>query len=183
MMKKSPLPNIVICFLVFFAGLSPYSSVSQASTLQLPTSIIGSYVKDWPNLDPIYDIDDGDRTTMDYFFEWELFTRDSSNNKVYGITNSVETWMPLETSDFPSFFPAPGAYTIELRLTTAHQAGGLPNCGPHTICFDYSLESTIDTVSDYMNVTLNSVPVPASVWLFGSGLLGLVGIARRKKAA
>lgn len=27
------------------------------------------------------------------------------------------------------------------------------------------------------------VPVPAAVWLFGSGLLGLVGIARRKKSA
>ena len=27
------------------------------------------------------------------------------------------------------------------------------------------------------------VPVPAAVWLFGSGLLGLIGIARRKKAA
>ena len=26
-----------------------------------------------------------------------------------------------------------------------------------------------------------AVPVPAAVWLFGSGLLGLVGIARRKK--
>ena len=26
------------------------------------------------------------------------------------------------------------------------------------------------------------VPVPAAVWLFGSGLLGLVGIARRKRA-
>jgi hypothetical protein len=25
------------------------------------------------------------------------------------------------------------------------------------------------------------VPVPAAVWLFGSGLLGLVGIARRKE--
>ena len=27
------------------------------------------------------------------------------------------------------------------------------------------------------------VPVPAAVWLFGSGVLGLVGIVRRKKAA
>jgi len=29
---------------------------------------------------------------------------------------------------------------------------------------------------------VSAVPVPAAVWLFGSGLLGLVGIARRKKA-
>lgn len=27
------------------------------------------------------------------------------------------------------------------------------------------------------------VPVPAAVWLFGSGLLGLVGVARRKRAS
>jgi len=35
-----------------------------------------------------------------------------------------------------------------------------------------------------MTVTnLTSVPVPAAAWLFGSGLLGLIGMARRKKAA
>ena len=26
------------------------------------------------------------------------------------------------------------------------------------------------------------IPIPAAVWLFGSGLLGLVGVARRKSA-
>jgi len=29
---------------------------------------------------------------------------------------------------------------------------------------------------------VSAVPVPAAVWLFGSGLIGLVGMARRKKA-
>jgi hypothetical protein len=29
----------------------------------------------------------------------------------------------------------------------------------------------------------SAVPIPAGIWLFGSGLLGLVGISRRKKAA
>ena len=29
---------------------------------------------------------------------------------------------------------------------------------------------------------LSAVPIPAAAWLFGSGLLGLIGIARRKKA-
>jgi len=32
------------------------------------------------------------------------------------------------------------------------------------------------------DVSLTPVPVPAAVWLFGSGLLGLVGMARRKAA-
>lgn len=31
-------------------------------------------------------------------------------------------------------------------------------------------------------VALTSVPVPAAAWLFGSGLVGLVGVARRKRA-
>ena len=35
------------------------------------------------------------------------------------------------------------------------------------------------TITSY---TPSAIPVPAAVWLFGSGLLGLVGVARRKKA-
>lgn len=33
-----------------------------------------------------------------------------------------------------------------------------------------------------LTVTFSAVPVPAAVWLFGSGLLGLIGVVRRKKA-
>jgi len=43
------------------------------------------------------------------------------------------------------------------------------------------------TSIDFDNITIttdvSAVPVPAAVWLFGSGLLGLIGVARRKKAA
>ena len=31
-------------------------------------------------------------------------------------------------------------------------------------------------------VAVNAVPVPAAIWLFGSGLLGLIGVARRMKS-
>ena len=36
-----------------------------------------------------------------------------------------------------------------------------------------------DTGFNYANAYVAAVPVPAAVWLFGSGLLGLVGVARR----
>ncbi len=32
------------------------------------------------------------------------------------------------------------------------------------------------------NVSVSAVPLPAAVWLFGSGMLGLIGVARRKRA-
>ena len=37
--------------------------------------------------------------------------------------------------------------------------------------------------SERYDLSIVAVPVPAAVWLFGSGLLGLVGVARRKKQA
>lgn len=33
-----------------------------------------------------------------------------------------------------------------------------------------------------IGIAVNPIPVPAAVWLFGSGLISLIGIARRKKA-
>lgn len=46
--------------------------------------------------------------------------------------------------------------------------------------FDGTAIANTDVVYNGATVTVNAVPVPAAVWLFGSGLLGLVGVARRK---
>jgi len=46
------------------------------------------------------------------------------------------------------------------------------------------LESFIGTAfGEFTFAAAQPVPVPAAIWLFGSGLLGLVGIARRKRTA
>jgi len=47
---------------------------------------------------------------------------------------------------------------------------------------EYDGESVIQQYATSVIPALEPVPVPAAVWLFGSGLLALVGFARRKKA-
>jgi hypothetical protein len=37
-----------------------------------------------------------------------------------------------------------------------------------------------DFTNTYGSATINPVPVPAAFWLFGSGIIGLVGVARRR---
>jgi hypothetical protein len=52
--------------------------------------------------------------------------------------------------------------------------------GPQTGSWD---TSGVFGGNDLSNITAYTVvPVPAAVWLFGSGLLGLVGVARRRRA-
>lgn len=48
---------------------------------------------------------------------------------------------------------------------------------PLTKLADGSFEAVLS-----VNGSINPVPVPAAVWLFGSGLIGLAGVARRKKS-
>ena len=58
--------------------------------------------------------------------------------------------------------------------------GGSPmKAGPFPL-FNANFDITDLTITD---VDTGVIPVPAAVWLFGSGLLGLVGVARRRKKA
>jgi len=56
---------------------------------------------------------------------------------------------------------------------------GPTNAGIHTIG---GKGSNLSALAVY-DGDISAMPVPAAVWLFGSGLLGLVGMTRRKKAA
>jgi hypothetical protein len=64
------------------------------------------------------------------------------------------------------------------------------NCVAGTCDFTMSWTSLIvggpfggNTGSWILNGTVSAIPVPAAVWLLGSGLVGLVGVARRRKSA
>ncbi|MGB5717403.1 MAG: VPLPA-CTERM sorting domain-containing protein [Gammaproteobacteria bacterium] len=83
-----------------------------------------------------------------------------------------ETQFDIDVTDF-----------INNQLAIASNFAGfsllLPNATSDLSVFNFD-----GSISDNPPVLmLTTVPIPAAVWLFGSGLLGLVGIARRKKAA
>ncbi len=55
--------------------------------------------------------------------------------------------------------------------------------GQYTIIFGGNPPAGTPASSVAYQATLTTVPVPAAVWLFGSGLAGLAGLARRKFSA
>ena len=45
----------------------------------------------------------------------------------------------------------------------------------------FGSEASFDTLQLELVSAVSTVPVPAAAWLFGTGLLGLLGFARRKE--
>ena len=78
-------------------------------------------------------------------------------------------------------FGGTGAFSgagIDTKSADLLTALGAPTNTPFEF-FGFSLQSVNGNVvsTDIVNT---AVPVPAAVWLFGSGLIGLVGVARRR---
>ncbi len=113
---------------------------------------------------------------------WDADAIVSDGNAASGVVDFVFTTYTPSGGLFPNFdiatisFNVIGAVGSSTSITFADSAfGGFVSPGAVPVAVTY--------VNGLVNVTASAVPVPAAVWLFGTGLLGLAGLAKRKKAA
>ena len=119
------------------------------------------------------------------------FTRD--DNPAAAAANRVEvTPDALVGAAFGNFAGMSGPALVAPITFTAGLAEGVAvfDLGPSSsssVGGFFSAATFLEQFPDYQGVSveitgISEVPVPAAVWLFGSGLLGLIGMARRRTA-
>ena len=181
-MKKSILTGAIAL------SLSAAATSASALTIDMTSMVFGSTSA----VSGVADTDNLGTTFNGTFFgtPWVATTMAAYT------TEGAHTWAGID--------PNQGGYSYNFTLAATEVAFGA--------YFDWSTSSTIPVLAimdcgDQSNGTacigrgvpmqtgpfpgqepsfngvVSAVPVPAAVWLFGSGLLGLLGVARRRKAA
>lgn len=131
----------------------------------------------------------------------------SGNTQIHGVTITTNSNGSLHLDGLVTFDMAPSTdhhlygdisvdydYDSNIDVTTftysptifnnSGVAGLLMDSGPFAGLFlDFEVTSTLLAFVSNPYPIYAPVPIPAAFWLFGSGLLGLIGISRRKKAA
>ena len=103
----------------------------------------------------------------------------------FGNNNAYVT-INVNLSDITGAFTAAQMGTVAYGDCTPGSLMGMSD--PKTICMTGWLGDEADLSGGTMQGTypisqsISAVPVPAAVWLFGSGLVGLIGVARRRKS-
>jgi hypothetical protein len=98
---------------------------------------------------------------------------------VYNSSISQDYTVEIGLNSDTVFFDPGSTVTIDLGIN------GLLDITPKSVSLISSTGGTNNFVINgtFLLHDVPPVPVPAAVWLFGSGLLGLAGIARRNKTA
>ena len=165
--------------LTFTDGLAYSSALSAASSVEgggwkyatkQQVNLMWSQVfpADWTPLN------DGRLYSKDYREEVDHFS------SLFGLTYEY----PTNTQSFGWFLDDNGNLKMAGVLNVR---GSLENSddrmfgADHTLDYNDRLETGDSRFGTYL-VRTSVVPVPAALWLFSSGLIGLVGFARRKKA-
>ena len=70
------------------------------------------------------------------------------------------------------------------RITSAFFYGNRESVVPHESAYISLAGGGFDPNSSFkkaLGTAVTTIPLPATVWLFGSGLIGLLGVARRRR--
>ena len=122
--------------------------------------------------------------SMVVYEEVELFDTLSVLNDTFTVTDAGTHMATLTDFDFPELMAQSG-----MAVSTATELLGSLNA-PGSFTFEatpgeyfvaFFGEAGASTSYGMYGIDISRVPVPAAVWLFGSGLLGL-GAIKRKKA-
>ena len=140
-----------------------------------------------PFADGIFDrtLDNSGAGTFDYNkpTSASAFIKTLDPNAGYATTNDIRVDMTdISNTEW-------GQFSLSIDLTDAALNGQIIQFGFNTVTTAFD-----NTGVYYDNICFDNtggcpgtpnppeIPVPAAVWLFGSGLLGLVGVARRRKS-
>lgn len=157
-----------------------YASMQDELTISLPSNMASTDIGIYFSINGTHDLNGGS-STINAFLDAGVFgpsrldsfscgnnCNDTVSDILYGVVN-------VQDGDILSL-----QATIQLILGT-NTAGGVPS----TIDFGHTGEFVLDlpqgvTYTSASGVFLSAVPVPAAVWLFVSGLIGLVGFTKYK---
>jgi hypothetical protein len=207
-MKKSRLLGVVCAFIAFFAvsanaativdtgpgagtinwalisadalGLGPYGQ-SLAAEFSIGSSTTVTDIEGWMSFNP----SGADGTIAIYSDGGHVPGVELYATTFFGTGSLDSSWVGASGL---SWGLAPGTYWVAFEVRdgqTLETTMPSPSLNPLL-----NEAVTIPETGDWLDadgidigVRISAVPVPAAAWLFGSGLLGLVGIARKKKAA
>jgi hypothetical protein len=104
-------------------------------------------------------------------------TEASTGASFTSLSGSPTKWGLFGVSDLASVGTGIALYGYTGNVATGQPAAGIQSyvLGNVTLATDGTLT--------FAGNGAPTVPLPAAVWLFGSGLMGLVGVSRRRKAA
>jgi hypothetical protein len=106
------------------------------------------------------------------------FANAGSSGFASGFRNSyIFTFDSTAKPTISSAFVDPPLTTLGLTNSDLRFAGNTLEVNVHGLSFNPSSFARIELTS------LNPVPLPAAVWLFGTGVIGLGALANRKRAS
>ena len=137
-------------------------------------------------------INSDDTVVYDFADQNFFLTSDASGAGTLSVGNDViltasfSNLTLVDLGDADPFFAGIGNFSADLTYTGGDMTGSIfagriegafrSATGPIALGNDFTAGSITANIGE-----VSAVPVPAAVWLFGSALLGLAGIAKRKK--